>query len=166
MEQTHRERMAACKYPTVPRQCGGQRTLTPLPQRSLRLPLLQPSAPQALRPSSPRLPLLQPSAPQALRPSSPRLPLLQPSAPQALRPSSLLPSKHDKKEQLGQDSRRAEPSPSAPSTSGPLQDRSGSSHSQPRRVHWPHQPVQPHWMAENQLIRRAVWLLTNKGFLV
>lgn len=47
-----RERMAACGYPTVPRQCGGQHTLTHPLQRSLRLQLGQPSTPQALQPSS------------------------------------------------------------------------------------------------------------------
>ncbi|XP_065526654.1 uncharacterized protein LOC136010002 [Lathamus discolor] len=51
-EQTHREPMAACRYPTVPRQCGGQHTLTGPLQRSLRLPLVQPSTPQALQPST------------------------------------------------------------------------------------------------------------------
>lgn len=47
-----RERMAACGYPTVPRQCGGQRTLTHPLQRSLRLRFVQPSTPQALQPST------------------------------------------------------------------------------------------------------------------
>ncbi|XP_062467350.1 glutamine-rich protein 2-like isoform X2 [Pezoporus occidentalis] len=51
-EQTHRERMAACRYPTLPRQCGGQHPLTHPLQRSLHLQLLQPSAPQALQPST------------------------------------------------------------------------------------------------------------------
>ncbi|XP_065525966.1 nucleosome-remodeling factor subunit BPTF-like [Lathamus discolor] len=51
-EQTHREPMAACRYPTVPRQCGGQHTLTGPLQRSLRLPPVQPSTPQALQPST------------------------------------------------------------------------------------------------------------------
>ncbi|XP_065525929.1 uncharacterized protein LOC136009708 isoform X2 [Lathamus discolor] len=51
-EQTHREPMAACRYPTVPRQCGGQHTLTGPLQRSLRLPPVRPSTPQALQPST------------------------------------------------------------------------------------------------------------------
>ncbi|XP_030340450.1 glutamine-rich protein 2 isoform X2 [Strigops habroptila] len=93
MEQTQRERMAACRYPTVPRQCGGQHTVTHPLQRSLRL---------------------QP---------------VQPSTPQALQPSTLLPSKHDNKlELLGQDSRWADPCPSAPGTTAPLEHRSASSH--------------------------------------
>ncbi|XP_061212472.1 uncharacterized protein LOC133213889 [Neopsephotus bourkii] len=52
MEQIQRERMAACRYPTVPRQCGGQRTLTPPVQRSLHVQPVQPSAPQTLQPST------------------------------------------------------------------------------------------------------------------
>ncbi|XP_065541912.1 glutamine-rich protein 2-like isoform X1 [Lathamus discolor] len=106
-EQTHREPMAACRYPTVPRQCGGQHTLTRPLQRSLRLPLIQPSAPEALQ------------------------------------PSTLLPSKQDKIELLGQDSRRAGPCPSAPGTTGPLEQRSGSSHSLLVQGHRPHPPLQP-----------------------
>ncbi|XP_065541876.1 uncharacterized protein LOC136017490 [Lathamus discolor] len=105
-EQTHREPMAACRYPTVPRQCGGQHTLTRPLQRSLRLPLIQPSAPEALQ------------------------------------PSTLLPSK-DKIELLGQDSCRAGPCPSAPGTTGPLEQRSGSSHSLLVQGHRPHPPLQP-----------------------
>ncbi|XP_057288296.1 glutamine-rich protein 2-like [Pezoporus wallicus] len=85
-EQTHRERMAACRYPTLPRQCGGQHPLTHPLQRSLHLQLLQPSAPQALQ------------------------------------PSTLLPSKLDTIEQLGQESRRPDPCPSAPGITGPLED--------------------------------------------
>ncbi|XP_065525928.1 uncharacterized protein LOC136009708 isoform X1 [Lathamus discolor] len=109
-EQTHREPMAACRYPTVPRQCGGQHTLTGPLQRSLRLPPVRPSTPQALQ------------------------------------PSTLLPSKQDKVELLGQDSRRAGPCPSAPGTTGPLERRSASSHSHLLQGHQPHPPLQPRRM--------------------
>ncbi|XP_057272076.1 glutamine-rich protein 2-like [Pezoporus wallicus] len=106
MEQTYRERMPACRYPTLPRQCGGQHTLTHPLQRSLCLQLVQPSTPQVLQ------------------------------------PSTLLPSKHDKIEQLGQDSCRTDPCPSAPGTTGPLEHRSASSRSHPLQVHRPHPPLQ------------------------
>ncbi|KAM9556612.1 glutamine-rich protein 2-like [Guaruba guarouba] len=106
MEQTHRERMVACRYPTVPRQCGGQHTLTHPLQRSLCLQLVQPSSPQALQ------------------------------------PSTLLPSKHDKIELLGQDSRTADSCPSAPGTTGPPEHRSASSHSELLQVHQPLPPLQ------------------------
>ncbi|XP_065519938.1 uncharacterized protein LOC136005971 [Lathamus discolor] len=108
-EQTRREPMAACTYPTVPRQCGGQCTVTRPLQRSLRLPLDQPRTPQAVQ------------------------------------PSTLLSSK-DKIKPLWQDSRRAGPCPSAPGTTGPLKQRSGSSHSHLLQVHWPHPPLQPRRM--------------------
>ncbi|XP_061232491.1 glutamine-rich protein 2-like [Neopsephotus bourkii] len=109
-EHTHRERMAACRYPALPRQSGGQHTLTHPLQRSLHLQLLQPSAPQTLQ------------------------------------PSTLLPSKHDKIELLGQDSRRTDPCSSAPGTTGPLEQRSASSHSHLLQVHRPHPPLQPRRM--------------------
>ncbi|XP_062465396.1 glutamine-rich protein 2-like isoform X2 [Pezoporus occidentalis] len=106
-EQIHRERMAACRYPTVPRQCGGQRTLTHPLQRSLRL---------------------QP---------------VQPSTPQTLQPPTLLPSKQDNIELLGQGSRRAGPCPSDPGPTGPLEHRSASFHSHLLQVHQPQPPLQP-----------------------
>ncbi|XP_065540575.1 glutamine-rich protein 2-like [Lathamus discolor] len=107
MEQTYRERVTACRYPTVPRQCGGQHTLTQPLQHSLHLQLVQPSTPQVLQ------------------------------------PSTLLPSKQDKIELLGQDSCRTDPCPSAPGTTGPLEHMSASSHSHLHQVHWPHPPLQP-----------------------
>uniref|UniRef100_A0A8V5FSU7 DUF4795 domain-containing protein n=1 Tax=Melopsittacus undulatus TaxID=13146 RepID=A0A8V5FSU7_MELUD len=105
-EQTHRERMASCRYPPVPRQSGGQHTVTHPLQRSLRNPPVQPSTPQALQ------------------------------------PASLLPSK-DKIELLGQDSCRAGPCPSAPGTTGSLEDGSASSASPLLQGHRPHPPLQP-----------------------
>ncbi|XP_054703051.1 glutamine-rich protein 2 [Grus americana] len=54
LEQTqqhgHRERVAECAYPSVPRHCGGQHTLTHPLQRCPRLQPLPPGAPQPLQP--------------------------------------------------------------------------------------------------------------------
>ncbi|XP_071607808.1 glutamine-rich protein 2-like isoform X2 [Heliangelus exortis] len=50
LEHGHRELAAKCKYPRVPRDCGGQHTLTPKQQHPLRLQPLLPSDLQLLQP--------------------------------------------------------------------------------------------------------------------